>query len=226
MDIVLIPGALTNDKLWQYQQKTLEAKARLHYIDLRSSQTIQDMAYRFITHAPEKFALIGFSMGGYVALELLSLIPNKIEKLVLINSGAKKLCDKGKKDREQALKLIEKGKFDLLVKLIFKNSIYNSNQFSILLPIMEEMAYELGVETYKKQLQAILNKPDQTDLLAKINCPTLLIAGRQDKVMPYERSWHMSNHIKHSKLILLNHCGHLAMLEQSEKINQIIFKWL
>lgn len=65
-DIVLTPGALASPRLWHYQETYLQASARLYYLDVLDSQSIPEMATRFLKKAPEKFILIGFSMGGYI----------------------------------------------------------------------------------------------------------------------------------------------------------------
>ncbi|AWN72369.1 alpha/beta hydrolase [Legionella anisa] len=225
-DIVLIPGALATPKLWNLQEIFFQESKRFHYVDVLNSNSIVEMAHRFTSIAPKKFTLIGFSMGGYIALELYRHIPNKIEKLILINSAAKLVSEKGQLERERSLDLIDKGKFDFLIKLIFKNSIYNKQKHNLLLPIAQEMAMEVGVKNYKKQLNAILNKPDHSTLLPSIECPTLLIASKEDHVMPPERSEHMAKNIKHSTLIYFEQCGHMAMLEKPEEMNQILNDWL
>ncbi|HAT2048212.1 TPA: alpha/beta hydrolase [Legionella pneumophila] len=225
-DIVLIPGALATPKLWNLQEIFFQESNRFHYVDVLNSNSIVEMAHRFTSIAPKKFTLIGFSMGGYVALELYRHIPNKIEKLILINSAAKLVSEKGQLERERSLDLMDKGKFDFLIKLIFKNSIYAQEKHDVLLPLIQEMAQEVGVENYKKQLNAILNKPDHAPFLPLIECPTLLIASKEDKVMPIERSEHMAKEIKNSELIYIEKCGHIAMLEQPDKINQILTEWL
>ncbi|MFT4060498.1 MAG: alpha/beta hydrolase [Legionella sp.] len=225
-DIVLIPGALATPKLWKQQELFLQRDKQLRYVDVLDSDSIEEMANRFIPHAPKKFTLIGFSMGGYIALELYRHIPNSIEKLVLINSAAKLVSEKGRLERERSLDLMSKGKFDFLIKLIFKNSVFDKQKHNELLLLAQEMAMEVGVENYKNQLNAILNKPDHSTLLPSIECPTLLIASKEDNVMPPERSEHMAKNIKHSKLIYIEQCGHMAMLEQPEKMNQILDDWL
>ncbi|KTD17465.1 lipolytic protein [Legionella jordanis] len=225
-DIVLIPGALATPKLWNLQEIFFQESKRFHYVNVLNSHSIVEMAQRFTSIAPKKFSLIGFSMGGYIALELYRHIPNKIEKLILINSAAKLVSEKGQLERERSLDLMGKGKFDFLIKLIFKNSIYDKKKHNVLLPLVQEMAIEVGVDNYKKQLNAILNKPDHSTLLPSIECPTLLIASKEDNVMPPERSEHMAKNIKHSKLIYIEQCGHMAMLEQPEKMNQILNDWL
>lgn len=83
---------------------------------------------------------------GYVALELFHSIPHKIEKLVLINSATKVVSDKGQKERKCSLTLINKGKFDVLIRLIFQNSIYDKNKHPLLLPILQTMEHEVGAK--------------------------------------------------------------------------------
>lgn len=224
MDIVLIPGALATPKLWFEQEKLF--KQSIHHVDTLNSGSIVHMAERFCSSAPRQFTLIGFSMGGYIALELFRLIPERIEKLILINSGARLISDKGQLERERSLDLIQKGKFDFLIKLIFKNSIYDASKHKCLLPLVEDMALEVGAENYTNQLNAILAKPDHSELLQEIKCPTLVIASRNDNVMPIERSEHIAQQIENSKLIYMEECGHLAMLEKPNLFNQILADWL
>ena len=225
-DIVVISGALATPKLWYQQEKLFQDNSKVHYLNVLNSDSIAEMAQRFVSISPDKFTLIGFSMGGYIALELYSLIPKQIENLILINSAAKLLSKKGQSERERSLDLINNGKFDFLVKLIFKNSIYDKNKYTRLLPFIQNMALQVGIENYKNQLNAILNKSDHSELLQCIECPTLLITSKQDNVMPVERSEHMAKQIKHSKLVYMDQCGHMAMLEKPEIINQILAYWL
>lgn len=226
-NIVLISGALATTKFWSKFIKSNHKKndCVFHHIDLLGCDSITKIARRFINIAPEKFTLVGFSMGGYVALELFRYMPKKIEKLVLINSSAKAISEEALSERKRSLELIKRGKFDFLIKLIFRQSILDKNQNNILF-LMQEMAKDVGVENYIDQLNAIIKKPDQTSLLSTIKCPTLIIGAKQDQIMPFERSRHLAENISSSKLVCLNNCGHLAILEQSDIVNSIIFNWI
>lgn len=225
-DIALISGALSTPDLWQHQVKLMQNTLNVHHVDVLNSQSVTAMAERFAKIAPDEFTLIGFSLGGYVALELFRYIPHKIKKLILINSSASSVSAKGRSERERSIDLINRGKFDFLISLIFKNSIHDQKKHGDLLPLVQQMAKEVGSENYKYQLMAIIDKPDQSDLLSSIDCPTLLIANKHDKVMPYSCSENLARQIKGAELIKMENCGHLAMLEQPEAINQILSGWL
>jgi pimeloyl-ACP methyl ester carboxylesterase len=226
MDIVLIPGALSTSEFWCHQKDALQNVAKIHYAADYRGQTISAMAISLVPKLPEKFVLIGFSLGGYIALELITHIPERINKLILINSAAKGLSEKGVIERERSINLIHQGKFDFLINLIFKNSIHDKRKHPRLIPLLQSMAHEIGAEHYFEQLTAMVNKPDHSNILQAIQCPTLLLASRADKVMPPERSEHMANHIKNAKLIHIENCGHIAPLEQPDIINQTILNWL
>lgn len=225
-NIVLISGALATPKLWQYQATSFQGQAHFFYVDVLNCLSIVDMAKRFAKIAHEPFILIGFSMGGYIALELFQYIPEKILQLVLINSAAKKVSKQGQIERERSRTLVAKGKFDFLVKKIFQKSVHDSNKYRTLLPLLQTMAHEVGAQNYISQLNAILNKGDQTPLLSMITCPTLLIASKQDKIMPPEQSEHMAACIKKSTVVHIEECGHLSPLEKPVIVNQILLNWI
>lgn len=226
MDIVLIPGALATSKFWYKQTPLFVGDKRAHHVEDLSGKTIDEIAGKIAINLPKKFILIGFSFGGYIALELMDKIPHQVDKLILINSGARPISEKGILERERSLELINSGKFNFLINLIFKNSIHDKHKHPELLPLLKGMAQDVGSIRYIDQLTAILNKPDHTELLKKIHCPTLLIASKEDNVMPPERSEHMAAHIEDSQLVYLENCGHVAPLEQPDIINGILSSWL
>ncbi|WP_133131403.1 alpha/beta fold hydrolase [Legionella yabuuchiae] len=225
-DLLLIPGSLSTSELWHQNIDVLQKQfTNIHHMDVCNSNSITDMAKRHLSSAPEKFSIVSFSMGGYIALELFQFIPDHIENFVIINGGARELCQRGKDERQRSVELVEKGRFDFLVNRIFKNSIDNEEKQAAIIPLLKKMAYEIGPENYVKQLRSMINKHEQEPLLSKITCPTLIITAKKDRVMPNERAEHMANHIANAELVYLEDCGHMAMLEQPEKINQLLINW-
>jgi 2-hydroxy-6-oxonona-2,4-dienedioate hydrolase len=60
------------------------------------------------------------------------------------------------------------------------------------------------------------------DQLMKMQIPTLLIHGRDDRVVRYEHSLMLVAHIPNSRLVLLNRCGHWAMIEHAAEFNRLV----
>jgi pimeloyl-ACP methyl ester carboxylesterase len=183
------------------------------------------MAKRHISKLPDNFSILSFSMGGYIALDLFQYIPERINSFIVINGGARELCQRGKYERQRSVELVEKGRFDFLINRIFKNSIHDPAKHESIIPLLKNMAVEIGPENYRQQLKAMINKHEQEFILPKISCPTLIITGKQDQVMPNERAEHMASHIPKAELMYLDNCGHMATLEQPEQINEILLNW-
>lgn len=225
-DLLLIPGSLCTSEIWRYNLSFLKQKfTNIHQLDVCNSSSITDMAKRYLSLLPDKFSILSFSMGGYIALDLFQYIPERIESFIVINGGARELCQRGKDERQRSVELIEKGRFDFLINRIFKNSIHDQAKKESLLPLLKNMAVEIGPDNYKLQLTAMINKHEQEFILPKISCPTLIMTGKQDQVMPNERAEHMASHISMAELIYLDNCGHMATLEQPELINEILLNW-
>ena len=88
MPLVLLPGFMTDPDLWADMAPSLAPFGPILHGDLGRDDTIAAMARRVAEEAPERFALIGFSMGGYVAREIARLAPERIEALVLLSRSA------------------------------------------------------------------------------------------------------------------------------------------
>lgn len=69
---------------------------------------------------------------------------------------------------------------------------------------------------------APLPKWVKPELLPRIAVPTLLIHGRDDRVVSYETSLFLLANILDSRLVVLNRCGHWAMIEHSDECNHLV----
>ncbi len=224
--LVFISGALATPEFWNQQELTLKHNAKITHVTPSGLDSISAMSRDFAQQSPEEFVLIAFSMGGYVALNLFDLIPERIKGLVLINSSARAVPDKGVKERLRLIELIKKKYFQRLLQVIFQDSVYEKNKQEIIIDKLKKMAKQVGSMNYLKQLNAIITKPEQSSLLNKIQCPTLILASQNDEVMPPERSEHLAKNILKAELKTIDCCGHAAPMEQPEVINKHIMEFL
>ncbi len=88
------------------------------------------------------------------------------------------------------------------------------------------MADDTGVEAFKRQQAAIMGRPDNRPLLPSINCPTLVLVGREDALTPPELSQEIAAGIPGAKLEIIPDCGHLSTMERPEAVNRALRAWL
>jgi pimeloyl-ACP methyl ester carboxylesterase len=84
LNIVLLPGFMLDAELWGDTARTLSERHKLFYGDLAEYDTIDEMAEGVLASAPERFVLIGFSMGGYVARTMARRASDRVQALILI----------------------------------------------------------------------------------------------------------------------------------------------
>ena len=226
-DLILIPGLLCDKRLWQHQLDVLGDMVDITIGETRLDETINSMAARILEDAPDKFALAGLSMGGYIAQEIMRQAPERVEKLALLNTSA--IADDAAqiKRRKGLIQLVKMGRFKgvtprLLPMLIHHDALENSQITSVI----TDMATNIGQNTFINQQKAILSRIDSRDDLKDINIDTLIICGRQDEITPIEIMQEIHDNIKKSNFHIIENCGHLSPLEQPKTVTNLMCDWL
>ena len=81
-------------------------------------------------------------------------------------------------------------------------------------------------EEYLRQQTAIFNRPDSTETLATIDCPTLILCGELDQITPPAVHQEMASKISGAQLEIISGAGHLSTLEAGDKVGLLICSWL
>jgi pimeloyl-ACP methyl ester carboxylesterase len=89
-----------------------------------------------------------------------------------------------------------------------------------------EMALALGKDAFLRQERAIIGRIDSRPHLAAIRCPTLVIAGRHDAIMPLELLEELAHGIPGARLEVLEDCGHMSPLERPDAVTRLLREWL
>ena len=93
----------------------------------------------------------------------------------------------------------------------------NRNDDELLATIMA-MTLDLGPEVFQRQTIAVKNRPDSVPTLPTISCPTVVMCGREDTLCPVSYHELMADRIPKAELVVLDDCGHLASLEQPDRV--------
>lgn len=92
-DLVLLPGFMCDQDLWTDMVLDLTALGPIHYGNVYEDGTLDGMARRVLDTAPERFVLIGFSMGGFVARVLALMAPERVTGVAFVASSARGYSD-------------------------------------------------------------------------------------------------------------------------------------
>ena len=169
--------------------------------------------------APAAAHLVGFSMGGYLALShLLAQAPSalpQIKSLVLIAASAGPLPTAELQGRQQALQWLSRHRYQGMSRKRLAEFVHPDqlNNPLVTAPILL-MDRELGHEVLYTQLSQTSNRPSLLPQLANIRCPVLLVAGRDDRLVDLEQLQEMTRLLPDAQLLVLPDCGHLLPLEQ------------
>ena len=80
-------------------------------------------------------------------------------------------------------------------------------------------------EEFAAQIEALLNRPDASRLLADIACPTLVACGRHDDWSPLARHREMKERIAGARLAVIEDAGHMTTMEQPERTARLLADW-
>ncbi len=226
--LVLVPGLSCNAALYAQQWPALADGRPILVADHSLDDNLPAIANRLLAAAPERFALCGLSMGGYVAFEVLRQAPERVTRLALLDTSAKPATPETNAPREQMIALAEKGAFDNVTTLLWQRLVAPPRLTDEPLRLLvRQMADEIGTDGFIRQQQAIMKRPDSRPMLASASCPTLVLVGEEDIITPVAEAQEMAELVAdHGWLKVVPGCGHLSTLEAPEAVTAELRLWL
>ncbi|WP_408008290.1 alpha/beta fold hydrolase [Pseudalkalibacillus sp. A8] len=225
--LLLLPGTLCDDRLWDHQLKNLADFSEVTVGDLTKDESIAGMAKSILNNAPEQFALAGLSLGGIVAMEVIRQEPERITKLALLDSNPYGPKPEQLKIWDNFITMIEGERFSEITKKHLLPNLIHPDRLNDkeLTSVITDMSDQIGPHAYKRQLMAVKTRTDARDRLKDIQCPTLLLVGRDDCICPVELHEEMLDLIPNSQLVVVDHCGHLSSMERPEAVTHALQEW-
>lgn len=227
LPLILLPGMLCDARLWAHQVAALGGVTRIDIPVFHDQDSLEAMAECVLADAPERFALGGLSMGGYIAFEILRRAPERVVKLALVATSAHADTPEQTRVRRGLLQLAKKGRFKGVTPKLLPTLIHHGwlGEEALTDTIMD-MAETLGHEAFIHQETAVMHRRDTRDVAARYTGKTLIICGKQDQRTPPELSEEMHALLPNSELHLLDECGHLPPMEQAEQTTELMRGWL
>jgi pimeloyl-ACP methyl ester carboxylesterase len=223
----MLPGLLNTRRLFEHQIADLSDIADVIVPELWHRDSVGAIAQDILDAAPPTFALLGFSMGGYVAFEILRRALDRVERLALIDTQAVPDSAESTARRRALIEQSHVGRFHGVQRSLLPMIVHPSHldDAAITQPILD-MALEIGADGFVREQQANISRPDSRPLLVDIEVPTVVIVGRQDQTTPLIRVEEMAADISTSRLVVLEECGHMSPLEKPAEVSAALRKWL
>ena len=196
--------------------------------DLTADDNVAAMARRVLATAPPRFALLGLSMGGIIAFEILRRAPGRVARLALLDTNPLPESDDRGTARLELMRIVAAGGLKSVVTERLKPAYLASanRDDRPLLDLIIAMALELGPAVFDRQARALRERPDSRELLPDIRVPTLVLCGREDALCPVAVHEAMAAAIPHATLVVIDAAGHLPTLERPAAVNAAVRRWL
>ena len=225
--LVLVPGLLCDHRLWRHQVEHLADLVDPIIADVTRGALVPEIACAVLDVSPERFALAGLSMGGYVALEIMRVAPERVAHLALLDTSARADTPEHIATRLELIELSREGRFDEVPRRLLPNIVHpNRLDDERLTSTVFAMAEAVGPEAFVRQEQAIIGRLDSRSDLPDIACPTLVLCGREDALTPVCLHEEMAGLIPDSRLRVIEKCGHLSALERPEAVTAALREWI
>ena len=230
--VVFLPGLLCDGATWTSQVAALADRAPTSVADYGVLDSLSAMADAVLDGVPGDLVLVGHSMGGRVALEAYRQARGRIRGLMLLDTGyqGRPRDDAGERERVERMELVDLARRSgmramgqrWVKRMVHPDRLGDESLVESILRMIERKTPAV----FEAQQRALLARPDATQLLADIACPTLVLCGREDAWSPSSRHEEMARRISTSDLVIVERCGHMSPMEQPQVVGAELTKWL
>lgn len=226
--LVLVPGLLSDETTWAAQIEHFRDRydivvPKSHFAE----PSIPAMAARMLRDLPDRFILLGWSMGGYISLEVMRQAPERVSKLGLISTSARADAPEAAPLRRESVALAEcispRAAWEAGISQTYHRLKHIPPAW---LEDLAQMNDRLGAALYRSQQEAIMARADNRSVLATIRVPTFVLCGAFDQRTPPDRSWEIASGIRGAELHILAECGHCSPIEDPAMTNSLLDDWL
>lgn len=229
--LLLIPGMLNTPAVWAKVVPLLSDVAEVRILNVHKQTSIASMAedaLALVAGVPAEQPLVvcGFSMGGFVTIELIAACAHKIRAACLLDTSGRPEFPENAAQREKTIAALARD-FDKTTLGIARFCTGPAGQQDTAL--MDEILATMravGPDAAIAQNRAIMARADHRGALAKLDMPVLVLCGRHDMVTPPECSEELAALIPGAQLIWIEDAGHMVPMEQPAALADQLKKFM
>jgi pimeloyl-ACP methyl ester carboxylesterase len=228
--LLLLPGLMNDARVWDPITRQRLDGRNMRVSATHTADTVQALAAAAIRAMPAGlFCVAGFSLGGYVALEVCRQAPARIAGLALLDTGARPDPEEAMQHRKRMVAALQAGhaSFEQVAGAFAPRLMHESHAGdSRLVGLLADMARQVGSDGFVRQQSAAMSRPDARDVLQTLHCPALVLCGREDLITPPSLSEEMAGLLPGPvELVVIERCGHMSTLEQPDTVAEAFARW-
>ncbi len=176
----------------------------------------------------DRCAVIGHSMGGYVALALAEKYPNHLDALGLFHSTALADSPEKKQVRQKGIAFIQEHGSYAFLKTVIPNLFSENSLISCEAQIerLVENGNSFKPDTLIAYYEAMMRRPDRSFVLKNISIPVLFVMGEYDRTVPLNEGLSLCYLPEKSYIHILKNSAHMGMLEEQQKSDSFLKNFL
>jgi pimeloyl-ACP methyl ester carboxylesterase len=192
-----------------------------------SEPDLAESARRLADGAPDRFVALGFSLGGFVALEWLRQMPDRLAGLVLIGSNARPDPAANAAGRRAQVAQAKRDGRAAVVEGLWGDYLAPENEGDAALRgAIRTMAEDCSDADFAAQAEIAITRPASLETVAKTALPILLVRGEADRLCPADRVSEIAAAARHADCATIAGAGHFAPLEAPGEVADALAEWL
>jgi pimeloyl-ACP methyl ester carboxylesterase len=225
--LFLLCGLLCDETIWADVPNRLCQAADVHVASFGGYSSIGDMADQVLSAAPPRFAVAGHSMGGRVALEVWRRARQRVTALGLLNTGVHPTRGAEYESRGLLVRIARMhGMAALAAEWLPPMMGASPARVADIMPSLVAMVERSTPDSFARQINALLTRPDPRPLLPSIDVPTLLLSGTNDTWSSLSQHADMQRSVPHATLVEIAGAGHMAPIERPDAVARALRGWL
>lgn len=232
LHLLLLPGLVCDQAIWEHQASHFSEITTVKIPDYGLSDSLEKMAQVALSDAPERFAVAGHSMGARVAFEILRRVPERVAGLAILDSAYRPRAtgEAGELERAKRFALLDVARSqgmralarEWIPQIVYPARLSDEG----FITSMVEMIGRKTADIFAAQINALLERPDAAPVLRSVQCPTMILCGREDLWSPLAGHREMAALVPESNLVIVENCAHMAPMERPEEVTSALSDWL
>lgn len=225
LPLLMLPGTLCDERVFAAATSAL---GRQRYtVEIAGEVSAPEMARRVLELAPPRFAMLGFSLGAIVGLEVVAQAADRVERIALLGCNARSMPLERATGRRMAVEKARREGTVSHIADVWEASVPAwRHDDGGLWAELEAMAADTSLAVFEEQIEISINRVDSRPRLPNIAVPALVACGEEDRVCPPELSREIADAIPGARRAIVERAGHYLTLDQPQFVAGLLAEWL